>query len=79
MWLQKYEAPPPRAASLMTVKEVAAFLAVTEPTVYQLMKECNLPARWVGSGWRFRARTVDAWTRGETPSERKPSTHRPLP
>jgi len=51
---------------LMTVKEVAEFLAVTERTVYRLMKECNLPACWVGGGWRFRAKTVDAWTRGET-------------
>ena len=50
---------------LMTVRETADYLAVTEGTVCRLVKECNLPARWVGGQWRFRAESIDAWIRGD--------------
>lgn len=46
---------------LMTVKEVAAYLNLNERTVLKLAAEGPLPAVKVGSQWRFRKATIDAW------------------
>ena len=50
---------------LMTVKAVAAYLGVTQRTVYRLMKEYQLPACKVGGQWRFKVEGVEAWMRRE--------------
>lgn len=46
---------------LMTVKDVATYLAVTERTVYRLVKDHKLPAYKVGGQWRFKADMIEAW------------------
>lgn len=46
---------------LMTLKEVAAYLNLNERTVLKLAAEGPLPAVKVGSQWRFRKATIDAW------------------
>lgn len=38
---------------IMTLEEVAAFLKVSEQTVYELARSGNLPGRKVGREWRF--------------------------
>ncbi|MBI4513584.1 MAG: PTS sugar transporter subunit IIA [Gemmatimonadetes bacterium] len=45
----------------MTLKEVAAYLNLNERTVLKLAAEGPLPAVKVGSQWRFRKATIDAW------------------
>jgi excisionase family DNA binding protein len=51
---------------LMTVQEVAAYLAVNERTVYRLLKERDLPAFRVGGQWRFKAELIDGWMQKES-------------
>lgn len=51
--------------TLLTVKEVATFLAVTERTVYRLVKDHRLPAYKVGGQWRFKVDLIEAWMRRE--------------
>lgn len=46
---------------LMTVKDVATYLAVTERTVYRLVKDHKLPAYKVGGQWRFKADMIESW------------------
>lgn len=46
---------------LMTLREVAAYLRVTEKTVYRLLKRGRIPATRVGRQWRFEKDSVDEW------------------
>jgi excisionase family DNA binding protein len=39
--------------AVMTLEETAAFLKVSETTVYQLLRDGQLKARKVGREWRF--------------------------
>ena len=48
---------------LLTVKEVATYLVVTERTVYRLVKDRRFPAFKVGGQWRFKVDLIDAWMR----------------
>jgi len=51
----------PTTNILMTVKDVATYLAVTEQTVYRLVKDHKLPAYKVGGQWRFKADMIESW------------------
>jgi excisionase family DNA binding protein len=48
---------------LITVKEVANYLVVTERTVYRLIKDPSFPAFKVGGQWRFKMELIDDWMR----------------
>ena len=48
-------------AKLMTVKEVADYLRVTEKTIYRLLKRGSIPATKVGHQWRFNKASIDKW------------------
>ncbi len=48
-------------AELMTVRELARYLRVTEKTVYRLLKRGNIPATKVGHQWRFDKTAIDDW------------------
>jgi excisionase family DNA binding protein len=48
---------------LLTVKEVASYLVVTERTVYRLIKDPTFPAYKVGGQWRFKVDLIDDWMR----------------
>jgi len=48
-------------AKLMTLKEVAEYLRVTEKTVYRLLKRGHIPATKVGHQWRFDRDSIDEW------------------
>lgn len=49
---------------VFTVEEVAAYLKVTERSIYTLLTRKEIPAFKVGGAWRFRLDEIDAWTRG---------------
>ncbi|RDD29372.1 DNA-binding protein [Prosthecochloris sp. ZM] len=46
---------------IMTIREVAKFLKLTEKTAYRLASEGRLPGFKVGGSWRFRRADIDAW------------------
>jgi excisionase family DNA binding protein len=48
-------------SSVMTVKEVAAYLQIDESTVTRLAKRGDLPGKKVGYLWRFNRAVIDAW------------------
>jgi excisionase family DNA binding protein len=63
MLVKKQEGQQKSIGALMTVGEVATYLAVNERTVYRLIKEGHLPAYRVGGQWRFKVEMIDAWMR----------------
>lgn len=46
---------------LITLREVAAYLRVTEKTIYRLLRRDNIPASKVGQQWRFNKASIDEW------------------
>jgi len=49
------------AAEILTIKQVAVYLQVTERTIYRLAASEDIPAFKVGGSWRFRRRDLDEW------------------
>lgn len=55
---------------VMTARELAAYLRVTEVTIYKLSNEGEIPAVRVGRCWRFRRDLIDEWLlRGGTAAQ----------
>jgi len=48
---------------LMTLREVADYLRVTEKTIYRLLRRGDIPAAKVGRNWRFGRDSIDEWLR----------------
>jgi len=48
-------------SEVLTIKEVAAYLKVTERTIYRLAAAKKIPAFKVGGTWRFRTADIDRW------------------
>lgn len=46
---------------ILTLKEVAEFLKLTEKTAYRLAAEGKLPGFKVGGSWRFKQSDIDSW------------------
>lgn len=46
---------------ILTIKEVAEYLKLTEKTAYRLAGEKKLPGFKVGGSWRFRKSEIDKW------------------
>ncbi len=46
---------------IMTIKDVSAYLKITEKTAYRLTAEGKIPGFKVGGAWRFRKQEIDAW------------------
>ncbi len=46
---------------IITIKEVAEYLKLTEKTAYRLVAEGKIPGFKVGGSWRFTRREIDAW------------------
>ena len=50
---------------LLTIKEVAIYLSLSQRTVYRLIEEGTIPALKIGGQWRFDQRALDRWVAGE--------------
>lgn len=50
---------------ILTIKEVAQFLKVTEKTIYRLAAAEQIPAFKVGGSWRFQKAEIDRWICGQ--------------
>lgn len=46
---------------IMTIEEVAAYLRVSERTVYDWAQKGEIPGGKIGTSWRFRRKDIDAW------------------
>ena len=68
------------ATAVLTLEDVARFLAVHPSTVYRLLKKRSIPAFKVGSDWRFNQESIERWIK-EREAERPvewPATVKPL-
>jgi excisionase family DNA binding protein len=54
---------------IMTVKDVAEYLRMSEAKVYRLVKEGVLPVARIGKTWRFRKDLLDDWLKESSMSE----------
>lgn len=50
-----------RDAEILTVRQVADYLKVTERTIYRLAAARKVPAFKVGGTWRFSLADIDSW------------------
>ena len=46
---------------IMTIREAAEYLKLTDKTAYRLVAEGKLPGFKVGGAWRFRKGDIDGW------------------
>lgn len=46
---------------IVSIKEVAAYLKLTEKTAYRLAAEGKIPGFKVGGSWRFRRSEIEKW------------------
>ncbi len=51
---------------ILTLKEVAEYLKVTERTIYRLAGAKKIPAFKVGGTWRFSRADIDEWIRSQS-------------
>ncbi len=53
-------------AEILTIRQVAEYLQVTERTIYRLAAANGIPAFKVGGSWRFRKLDIEAWIAAQT-------------
>ena len=51
---------------ILTLKQVADFLKVTERTIYRLAGAKKIPAFKVGGTWRFSRADIDRWIKQQS-------------
>jgi len=54
---------------ILTLKEVASYLKLTEKTAYRLAAEKKLPGFKVGGSWRFKMSDLQAWIEAQKDKE----------
>jgi excisionase family DNA binding protein len=52
--------------AILTIKEVADYLKVTERTIYRLAAAKQIPAFKVGGSWRFSKTDIDTWIKQQS-------------
>lgn len=60
-------------SEILTIKQVAAYLKVTERTIYRLASAKKIPAFKVGGTWRFSLADIDSWIKQQSMQVRDPS------
>lgn len=56
----------PSEGEILTIKQVAEYLKVTERTIYRLAGAKKIPAFKVGGTWRFARADIDAWIKQQS-------------
>ena len=51
---------------ILTIKEIAEYLKVTERTIYRLAAAKQMPAFKIGGSWRFSRQDIDGWIKRQT-------------
>ena len=49
---------------ILTLREVAEYLKLSEKSVYRLVQDKKIPAFKAGGTWRFRRADIDTWIEG---------------
>jgi len=57
---------PPIEGEILTIREVADYLKVTERTIYRLAGAKKIPAFKVGGTWRFSRAEIDQWIKQQS-------------
>jgi len=57
-------------ADVLTIKQLAEYLQLPVPSVYQMAKNGTLPAAKVGKHWRFQREVIDEWLRARSAKTR---------
>ena len=55
-----------REGEILTIKQVADYLKVTERTIYRLAAAKKIPAFKVGGTWRFSLADIDSWIKQQS-------------
>lgn len=50
---------------ILTIRQLAEYLMVSEKTVYRMLEKNQLPAMRIGAQWRFRKSDIDSWLTDE--------------
>lgn len=58
--------PSASESEILTIKQVADYLKVTERTIYRLAAAKKIPAFKVGGTWRFSRQEIDQWIKRQT-------------
>jgi excisionase family DNA binding protein len=67
----------PDEGEILTLKQVADFLKVTERTIYRLAAAKKIPAFKVGGTWRFSKAEINQWIQQQSEGgKRQDVTHR---
>jgi excisionase family DNA binding protein len=53
-------------AEVLTIKEVAQYLRLSEAKVYEMARNGTIPAFRIGKSWRFQRDSLMAWIRRGT-------------
>jgi excisionase family DNA binding protein len=53
-------------SEILTIRDVAAYLKVTERTIYRLAASKKIPAFKVGGTWRFSRTDIDIWIKKQS-------------
>lgn len=56
---------------VMTIREVAEYLKLTDKTAYRLAADGTIPGFKVGGAWRFRRGDIDDWIEARKLQSRK--------
>lgn len=56
----------PSGTEILTIKQVADYLKVTERTIYRLAAAKQIPAFKVGGSWRFSLADIDIWIKHQS-------------
>ena len=59
---------------ILTLKQVAEFLKVTERTIYRLAAAKKIPAFKVGGTWRFSRAEINQWIQRQSDGDRSDET-----
>lgn len=46
---------------IMTIEQLAAYLKISQSTLYKLVQDGKLPGQKVGKCWRFHKEAIDRW------------------
>lgn len=57
---------PTGFGEILTLRDVAVYLKVTERTIYRLAGANKIPAFKVGGSWRFSRIDIDSWIRRQS-------------
>ena len=52
---------PPGHPEIFNIRQLAAYLMVSEKTIYRMIEKRQIPGVRVGSQWRFRRRDIEDW------------------